>query len=72
MLSSQIPLSHFHSGEVSSWSALNSPRVVELFGVVREGPNVVLFMELKQGHFLKVRLKNLEKNETIEVLFCVW
>ncbi|XP_023805571.1 uncharacterized protein LOC101166422 isoform X1 [Oryzias latipes] len=45
----RIPLSHFHSGEVSSWSALNSPRVVELFGVVREGPNVVLFMELKQA-----------------------
>ncbi|XP_034415235.1 mitogen-activated protein kinase kinase kinase 14-like [Cyclopterus lumpus] len=43
----RIPLSHFSSEEVSAWSALNSPRVVELFGAVREGPNVVLFMDLK-------------------------
>ncbi|XP_040885315.1 uncharacterized protein LOC121175568 [Toxotes jaculatrix] len=43
----RIPLSHFSSEEVSTWSALNSPRVVELFGAVREGLNVVLFMDLK-------------------------
>ncbi|XP_047464070.1 uncharacterized protein LOC125021920 isoform X2 [Mugil cephalus] len=43
----RIPLSHFSGEEVSTWSALNSPRVVELFGVVMEGPNVVLFMDLK-------------------------
>lgn len=46
---SQIPLSHFSSEEVSTWSALNSPRVVELFGAVREGLNAVLFMDLKPG-----------------------
>lgn len=34
---------------MSTWSALSSPRVVELFGVVREGPTVVLFMDLKPG-----------------------
>ncbi|XP_035764777.1 uncharacterized protein LOC102782642 [Neolamprologus brichardi] len=43
----RIPLSHFSSEEVSTWSALNSPRVVELFGAVREGLNVVLLMDLK-------------------------
>ncbi|XP_026170942.1 uncharacterized protein map3k14b isoform X2 [Mastacembelus armatus] len=43
----RIPLSHFSSEEVSTWSALDSPRVVELFGAVREGLSVVLFMDLK-------------------------
>ncbi|KAK5851258.1 hypothetical protein PBY51_002064 [Eleginops maclovinus] len=43
----RIPLSHFSGEEVSTWSALNSPRVVELFGAVRDGPNIVLFMDLK-------------------------
>ncbi|KAI3365722.1 hypothetical protein L3Q82_010163, partial [Scortum barcoo] len=43
----KIPLTHFGSEEVSTWSALNSPRVVELFGAVREGLNVTLFMDLK-------------------------
>uniref|UniRef100_A0A668AK81 Mitogen-activated protein kinase kinase kinase 14b n=1 Tax=Myripristis murdjan TaxID=586833 RepID=A0A668AK81_9TELE len=45
---SQERLSHF-SEEVSTWSTLNSPRVVELFGAVREGPNILLFMDLKPG-----------------------
>ncbi|XP_074519906.1 mitogen-activated protein kinase kinase kinase 14 [Halichoeres trimaculatus] len=43
----RIPLSHFSCEEVSTWSALNSPRVVELFGAVREGLNIMLFMDLK-------------------------
>ncbi|XP_051273338.1 mitogen-activated protein kinase kinase kinase 14 isoform X1 [Dicentrarchus labrax] len=43
----RLPLSHFSSEEVSTWSALNSPRVVELFGAVREDLNIVLFMDLK-------------------------
>lgn len=46
---SQIALKRFSSEEVGAWSALRSPRVVELFGVVREGPNVLLFMDLKSG-----------------------
>ncbi|KAG9350173.1 hypothetical protein JZ751_026526 [Albula glossodonta] len=45
----KIPLNIFNSEEVGSWSALKSPRVVELFGAVREGPNVILFMDLKSG-----------------------
>lgn len=46
---SQIALKRFSSEEVGAWSALRSPRVAELFGVVREGPNVLLFMDLKSG-----------------------
>ncbi|XP_068192481.1 mitogen-activated protein kinase kinase kinase 14 [Antennarius striatus] len=39
----------FNSEEVGAWSALRSPHVVELYGVVREGPSVYLFMDLKSG-----------------------
>ncbi|KAM3863811.1 mitogen-activated protein kinase kinase kinase 14 [Diretmus argenteus] len=45
----KIPLKSFSSEEVGAWSALKSPRVVEFFGVVREGPYVVLFMDHKSG-----------------------
>ncbi|KAM9346695.1 mitogen-activated protein kinase kinase kinase 14 isoform 1-T2 [Symphorus nematophorus] len=45
----KIALKRFSSEEVGAWSTLRSPRVVELFGVVREGPNVVLFMDHKSG-----------------------
>ncbi|KAJ8348892.1 hypothetical protein SKAU_G00274810 [Synaphobranchus kaupii] len=45
----KILLRHFNSEEVGSWSALDSPRVVELYGAVREGPWVILFMGLKSG-----------------------
>lgn len=34
---------------MNTWSALDSARVVELFGAVREGLNIVLFMDLKPG-----------------------
>lgn len=46
---SQVPLNRFSSEEVNTWSALDSARVVELFGAVREGLNIVLFMDLKPG-----------------------
>ncbi|XP_071399875.1 mitogen-activated protein kinase kinase kinase 14 [Centroberyx affinis] len=45
----KIALKSFSSEEVGAWSALKSPRVVELFGVVREGPYVVLLMDHKSG-----------------------
>lgn len=45
----QIPLRSFSLEEVRTWSALSSPRVVQLFGAVREGPHIVLFMDLKPG-----------------------
>lgn len=43
----RIPISRFSCEEVSTWSAQDSPRIVELFGAVREGPYIVLFMDLK-------------------------
>lgn len=43
----RIPISRFSCEEVSAWSAQDSPRIVELFGAVREGPHLVLFMDLK-------------------------
>lgn len=45
----KIALKRFNSEEVGAWSALRSSRVVELFGVVREGPNVVILMDHKAG-----------------------
>ncbi len=45
----QVPLLSFSSEEVGSWSALQSPQVVDLFGVVREGPSIILFMDLKSS-----------------------
>lgn len=45
----KIALKRFKSEEVGAWSALRSSRVVELFGVIRDGPNVVLLMDHKAG-----------------------
>lgn len=42
-------MKRFNSEEVGAWSTLRSPCVAELFGVVREGPYVLLFMDLKAG-----------------------
>ncbi|XP_053727583.1 uncharacterized protein LOC128762962 isoform X2 [Synchiropus splendidus] len=52
----RIPLSRFSVEEVRTWSLLDSPRVVQLFGAVRDGLNIVLFMDLKPvclGQILK-------------------
>ncbi|XP_072312576.1 mitogen-activated protein kinase kinase kinase 14 isoform X2 [Eucyclogobius newberryi] len=43
----RIPISRFSSEEVNTWSAQDSPRIIELFGAVREGPHIVMFMDLK-------------------------
>ena len=45
----QVAQRHFSSEELSTWSALDSPHVVRLLGAVSEGPNMVLFMDLKPG-----------------------
>ncbi|XP_066554741.1 mitogen-activated protein kinase kinase kinase 14 isoform X1 [Amia ocellicauda] len=45
----KILMDNFNSEEVGSWSALNSPRIVQLLGAVREGGFVTLFMDLKAG-----------------------
>lgn len=48
----KIPLCSFRWEEVETWSRMESPRVLQLYGAVREGPNVILFMDLKRGeHF---------------------
>lgn len=47
----QIPLSSFSWKEVETWSRLDSPRVLQLYGAVQEGLNVILFMDLKTGTF---------------------
>lgn len=55
-----MALKSFNSEEVGAWSALKSSCVVELFGVVREGPNVVFLMDQKSGkqavHYVLVSL----------------
>ncbi|XP_013878954.1 mitogen-activated protein kinase kinase kinase 14 [Austrofundulus limnaeus] len=43
----KIALKRFTSEEVGAWSTLRSPRVVELFGVIRSGPYVLLLMDQK-------------------------
>ncbi|XP_066498120.1 mitogen-activated protein kinase kinase kinase 14 [Hoplias malabaricus] len=45
----KVPLKKFSTEEVGSWSALQAPHIVELFGFVREGQSVILFMDLKPG-----------------------
>ncbi|KAG7277602.1 hypothetical protein CRUP_013920 [Coryphaenoides rupestris] len=45
---------HFSSEELSTWSALDSPHVVRLLGAVIEGPNMVLFMDLKPACLAQV------------------
>ncbi|KAI4878874.1 hypothetical protein NFI96_012500 [Prochilodus magdalenae] len=45
----KVALKSFTSEEVGSWSALQAPHIVELFGFVREGRSVILFMDLKPG-----------------------
>ncbi|XP_069761130.1 mitogen-activated protein kinase kinase kinase 14 [Narcine bancroftii] len=45
----RIHVSKFHSQELLNWSKLNSPRVVPLYGGVREGEMITLFMQLIQG-----------------------
>ncbi|KTG01779.1 hypothetical protein cypCar_00026215 [Cyprinus carpio] len=45
----KIPLCSFRWEEVETWSRMESPRVLQLYGAVKEGPNVILFMDLKTG-----------------------
>nr|XP_015804194.2 mitogen-activated protein kinase kinase kinase 14 isoform X2 [Nothobranchius furzeri] len=53
----KIALKRFSSEEVGAWSALRSPRVVELFGVIRDGPCVVLLMDQKSGSLGQLIMK---------------
>uniref|UniRef100_A0A8C4SHI3 Mitogen-activated protein kinase kinase kinase 14 n=1 Tax=Erpetoichthys calabaricus TaxID=27687 RepID=A0A8C4SHI3_ERPCA len=53
-----ISLDRFRWEEVSSWSALSSPRIVQLFGAVREDSFVTLFMEHISGGSLARLIKD--------------
>ncbi|XP_056306116.1 uncharacterized protein LOC130218104 isoform X1 [Danio aesculapii] len=54
----RIPVCSFGWQEVETWSRMESPRVLQLFGVVREGHNIILFMDLKRGSLAQLlRLK---------------
>ncbi|XP_021326064.2 mitogen-activated protein kinase kinase kinase 14 isoform X3 [Danio rerio] len=54
----RIPICSFGWQEVETWSRMESPRVLQLFGVVREGHNIILFMDLKRGSLAQLlRLK---------------
>ncbi|KAI7792296.1 STE20-like serine/threonine-protein kinase [Triplophysa rosa] len=50
----KIPLCSFRWEEVETWSRLSGPHVLQLYGAVREGPNVMLFMDLKRGSLAQV------------------
>ncbi|XP_039598638.1 mitogen-activated protein kinase kinase kinase 14-like [Polypterus senegalus] len=54
----KISLDRFRWEEVSSWSALSSPRIVQLFGAVREDSFVTLFMEHMSGGSLARLIKD--------------
>lgn len=66
----KIPLCSFRWEEVETWSRMESPRVLQLYGAVREGPNVILFMDLKRGdHFhqwkpLKIKSSHIWANQS--------
>ncbi|XP_077591087.1 mitogen-activated protein kinase kinase kinase 14 [Stigmatopora nigra] len=45
----KIALKRFNSEEASTWSALRSPRILELFGIIRDGPYVFFLMDHKSG-----------------------
>lgn len=63
----QIPLSSFSWEEVGTWSRLNSPRVLQLYGAVCEGHNVVLFMDLKTGSFVIAYVKSQEPGSHVHI-----
>ncbi|XP_067869286.1 mitogen-activated protein kinase kinase kinase 14 isoform X2 [Heterodontus francisci] len=45
----RIHVSNFQPQELLTWSKLNSPRIVPLYGGIREGEMITLFMQLIQG-----------------------
>ncbi|XP_078079908.1 mitogen-activated protein kinase kinase kinase 14 isoform X2 [Mustelus asterias] len=45
----RIHVSNFQAQELLTWSKLNSPRIVPLYGGIREGEMITLFMQLIQG-----------------------
>lgn len=45
----QVQLEHFRAEELTTCAAVSSPSVVPLYGAVKEGPWVTIFMKLMEG-----------------------
>lgn len=48
-LSLQVQVEHFRAEELTTCAAITSPKVVPLYGAVKEGPWVTIFMKLMEG-----------------------
>ncbi|NWI92943.1 M3K14 kinase, partial [Pitta sordida] len=53
----KVQLEHFRAEELTTCAALTSPRVVPLYGAVKEGPWVTIFMKLMEGGSLGQLIK---------------
>lgn len=45
----QVQVEHFRAEELTTCAAVTSPKVVPLYGAVKEGPWVTIFMKLMEG-----------------------
>lgn len=45
----QVQVEHFRAEELTTCAAITSPKVVPLYGAVKEGPWVTIFMKLMEG-----------------------
>lgn len=48
-VSPQVQVEHFRAEELTTCAAVTSPSVVPLYGAVKEGPWVTIFMKLMEG-----------------------
>ncbi|KFV61637.1 Mitogen-activated protein kinase kinase kinase 14 [Dryobates pubescens] len=53
----KVQVEHFHAEELTTCAALTSPSVVPLYGAVKEGPWVTIFMKLMEGGSLGQLIK---------------
>ncbi|NXN14990.1 M3K14 kinase, partial [Indicator maculatus] len=53
----KVQVEHFRAEELTTCAALTSPRVVPLYGAVKEGPWVTIFMKLMEGGSLGQLIK---------------
>ncbi|XP_061413104.1 uncharacterized protein LOC133345962 [Lethenteron reissneri] len=54
----QLSVDKFSENELSIWSRLDSLRLVQLYGAVREGPRLSLFMQVAEGGTLDVMISD--------------
>ncbi|XP_009082815.1 PREDICTED: mitogen-activated protein kinase kinase kinase 14 [Acanthisitta chloris] len=53
----KVQVEHFRAEELTTCAAVTSPRVVPLYGAVKEGPCVTIFMKLMEGGSLGQLIK---------------